>query len=121
MAVYQERSTSNYREGKSKTWICSCCLFGALPFHRTSNFDPGLEDIADYANSNAGNTCCSDLKNMYCSDPNLLLKRKKSSINVLVAHLNINSLQNKIEELKELKGLLKAQILFLAETKLDNT
>ena len=34
-------------------------------------------------------------------------------------HLNVNSLQNKIEEVKMLIEQFKAQVVFLAETKID--
>ena len=53
--------------------------------------------------------------------PKFTPSKKKDSRNILVAHLNINSLQNKIEKLKEVNGLLRAQLLFLTETKIDNT
>ena len=34
-------------------------------------------------------------------------------------HLNVNSLQNKIEEVGSLIGEFKAQVMFLTETKID--
>ena len=49
---------------------------------------------------------------IYCSDSHLLKRRKKDSRNVLIAHLNINSLQNKIEELKDFNTKIKAQVIF---------
>ena len=44
---------------------------------------------------------------IYCSDSHLLKRRKKDPRNVLIAHPNINSLQNKIEELKDFNKKLK--------------
>ena len=73
-----------------------------------------------------GRFCC-EVKNKFTIlnyvlfRPKFTPSRKKDSRNILVAHLNINSLQNKIEELKELNGLLRAHVLFLTETKIDNT
>ena len=40
---------------------------------------------------------------------------------MLICHQNINSIQNKIEDLKELNKSLRAQIIFVSETKIDST
>lgn len=40
--------------------------------------------------------------NLYCSDPDLLAQKKQDSRNMFIAHLNINSVQNKVEELRDL-------------------
>ena len=48
-------------------------------------------------------------------------ERKHNSHNAFVAHLNINSIQNKLEELKLLNDSLKAQKLILSETKIDRS
>jgi len=45
-------------------------------------------------------------------------ERKNNANSAFVAHLNINSIQNKFEELKLLNNLLKAQIFIVSETKL---
>jgi exonuclease III len=50
-----------------------------------------------------------------------MMRRKKESRDVLIAHLNINSLQNKIEELKDLNTKIKAQVIFLSKTKIGNS
>ena len=39
----------------------------------------------------------------------------------LTVKLNINSLQNKFEELKPLNSLLKAHVLVISETKIDES
>lgn len=39
----------------------------------------------------------------------------------LIVHQNINCLQNKIEELKEINKKLKARIIVLTQTKIDST
>ena len=40
---------------------------------------------------------------------------------IVIVHLNINSLQNKFDELKLLTEKMKSQIIFLSETKIDKS
>ena len=44
-----------------------------------------------------------------------------SSINIKIGHLNMNTVVNKIDEVKELLNRNMFDILFLAETKIDST
>ena len=46
--------------------------------------------------------------------------RKKNPNRIIIAHLNINSIRNKFEMLKEAVGN-KTDILLISETKLDDT
>jgi len=46
-------------------------------------------------------------------------RRKKKPSEVLLIHLNINSLQNKFEELKSISDEAKPHIIFISETKID--
>ena len=46
-------------------------------------------------------------------------ERAKDARNIFIFHLNVNSLQNKIEEVVMLIDELKAQVVFLTETKID--
>ena len=46
----------------------------------------------------------------------ILEERRNNSSGALVAHLNINSIQNKFEELKLLNNELKAHIFIVSET-----
>ena len=39
----------------------------------------------------------------------------------MIAHLNIDSVQNKLDDLKLLKRELKSQVIFLSETKIDSS
>eukprot|EP00795_Rhopilema_esculentum_P008486 gene8486-14482_t len=55
------------------------------------------------------------------AEERLLELRNKDNRNVLICHQNTNSIQNKIEDLIELKKSLSAQILFITETKIDNS
>ena len=48
-------------------------------------------------------------------------QRAKDYRNVLLIHLNINSIQNRFEELKELNAKLKVQLIVLSETKIDKS
>ena len=40
---------------------------------------------------------------------------------MLIVHLNINSIQNKFEELKSINKQLKSHIIFLSDTKIDGS
>ena len=51
----------------------------------------------------------------------LLQERQEHSNRILIFHLNINSLQNKFDELKLLNDKIKSQIIFLAKTKIDKS
>ena len=51
----------------------------------------------------------------------LLQERQEHSNRILMFHLNINSLQNKFDELKLLNDKIKSQTIFLAETKIDKS
>ena len=51
----------------------------------------------------------------------LLQERQEHSNRILMFHLNINSLQNKFDELKLLNDKIKSQIIFLAKTKIDKS
>ena len=55
-----------------------------------------------------------DLPNSQVSS--ILEERRNNSSGALVAHLNINSIQNKFEELKLLNNELKAHIFIVSET-----
>ena len=47
--------------------------------------------------------------------------RVKYNSNFLMAHLNINSLQNKFEEMREIMQKLRIQMIFIGETKIDSS
>jgi len=53
--------------------------------------------------------------------PEIVKMRHKDSREVLVLHLNVNSLQNKFEEVQSIITDLRAQIVFLTETKIDSS
>jgi len=47
-------------------------------------------------------------------------ERQEYSNQIVIVHLNINSLQNKFDELKLLNEKMKSQIIFLSETRLTS-
>ena len=55
------------------------------------------------------------------SPQELEAKRTNSSKELLLCHLNINSIQNKFDELVDVIHKLKAHIIFIGETKIDST
>lgn len=54
-------------------------------------------------------------------DATILEQRKDNSSGAFIMHLNINSIQNKFEELKKLNDALKAHIIVISETKIDSS
>ena len=60
-----------------------------------------------------------DLPNSQVSS--ILEERKNNLSGAFVVHLNINSIQNKFEELKLLNDKLKAHIVIVSETKIDRS
>ena len=53
--------------------------------------------------------------------PEIVKMRHRDSREVLVLHLNVNSLQNKFEEVQSLITDFRAQIVFLTETKINSS
>ena len=56
-----------------------------------------------------------------CDEYYLIQERKRQPNEALLIHLNINSLQNKFEELKSINDQLKSHIIFISETKIDKS
>ena len=48
-------------------------------------------------------------------------RRKHTGSNILMCHININSVQNKFEELAAFVKKFQCHILFVSETKIDST
>jgi len=53
--------------------------------------------------------------------PEIINLRQRDSRGLTVLHLNVNSLQNKLEEVKILIDDFKAQVVFLTEIKTDSS
>jgi hypothetical protein len=52
---------------------------------------------------------------------NMLSFRKNHLKNIMIGHLNVNSLSSKISEIKELQNMCRIDVLVLSETKLDGS
>ena len=65
------------------------------------------EDVAGYAN---------DLP-----EPWIIQERKRNTTDLMMVHLNINSCQNKLDDLILLNKELKSHVIFLSETKIDSS
>ena len=60
-----------------------------------------------------------DVTEITSENDQLELFRKHHNKDFLIAHLNINSIQNKFEELTEVIKKINAHIMFVSETKID--
>ena len=115
-------------------WTCSLCL---LPFSQEECLTNCLQEEFnsinnsveedDYANNNAGKAVYANaldaMKPCIGESPGRLIieERKTNSSGALIVHLNINSIQNKFDELKILNNSLRAHILVLSGTKVDSS
>ena len=92
----------------SYTTYCTNCLFSFLP---------GYDDEASTEDVNIININL-DLQVLR---HDIIDYRKDNHHDLMIAHLNINSLQNKLDNLKLLNRELKSQVIFLSETKIDSS
>ena len=124
----------HYLDNPHIDWICnwSClpfCNNSDLGFNAESNIPNDFEIsaiIRDQEGEHANilptdgqrphnKACCHE------NDSSIIDLRKENSSNALLMHLNINSIQNKFEDLTILNRSLKAQILVISETKIDRS
>ncbi|EDO29916.1 predicted protein [Nematostella vectensis] len=54
-------------------------------------------------------------------EPWIIQERKRNSTDLMLIHLNINSCQNKLDELLLLNKELRSHVIFLTETKIDSS
>ena len=96
----------------------------------SSNLARNIVETNEYANKTKNSTITKkhSLHNntdnpdtQYCSNSDLMTHRNKNASDILLSHLNINSIQNKFEELKLLNNKLKSQIIVITETKIDES
>lgn len=107
-------NTKNYLQMQSNmgySWICDLCLLATLPVNLSFSSDFSESSVANRHNDVV---LCKSV-------PEVVQRRKKDSREIMVMHLNVNSLQNKIEEVSMLVEQFKAQVVFLGETKIDGT
>lgn len=96
-------------------WTCLLC---SLPKCGNSFFDQSGEESTlelSYANLHR------EQENANVDSPPVSLRRTKETREILLIHMNVNSLQNKVEEVGSLIKESKAQVVFLTETKIDCT
>ena len=124
----------HYLDNSQIDWICNwCCLpfcnHSDLGFNAESNISNDFETSAiiqdqegEYANilptdgqRPHNKACCHE------NNSSIIDLRKENSSNALLMHPNINSIQNKFEDLTILNRSLKAQILVISETKIDRS
>lgn len=109
------KELANYRKVSQGTpWYCTAC---SLTCFSDSLFDE-TRGVGDCSLNVSGN----DLK-----DVNDSIDWLTSTVsgyyksNTKIAYLNINSIQNKLDEVKELLNRSLFEISFIAETKIDST
>lgn len=93
-------------------WTCPACVSykQSFPFTDINIMDDSLNDLAENKDDPLDESAVG-IKKM----------RHKDARNILIFHLNVNSLQNKIEEIAMLVEDFKAQVVFLTETKIDKS
>ena len=109
-----------YLDHSDLDWVCALC---SLPKLAPEDFtDSSLELVSsllecpatveqgEYANDGPLN-----------SSSRIVVSRQRDERELLIMHLNINSLQKKLEDLKQLISDFKAQVIFLSETKIDSS
>ena len=110
-----------------KDWVCGLC---SLPFNTTLGADylhqnsfealnlSNLHEINIEANSPE---YPNDVSNPPETESTIVDVRQINPSEAFIMHLNINSLQNKFEELKTLNQALQAHILVISETKINSS
>ena len=102
-----------YLENPSIEWACSLCSLTQLTVSdgECSVSDAGSTGDTD---SDFASADIVDFMSWYQSNINTYYK-----FNLKIAYLNINSLINKVDEVKEMLSRNMFDILFIAETKID--
>ena len=107
-------------------WTCPACALPPLTdsfFEEISQGDT-IISAEDYQGETTQNTALGqslyrDVTEITSDNDQLELFRKHHNKDFLIAHLNINSIQNKFEELAEVIKKINAHIMFVSETEID--
>ena len=117
-----------YTDCPENDWTCSLC---SLPFsieeclidciieEYGSVFKDNGENQSDYANHDTGENANEDLPDSRIRS--IVVERSENSSGAFIVHLNINSIQNKFEELKLLNSSLRSHVIVISETKIDSS
>ena len=120
-----------YLERPDIDWCCPTC---ALPPLNDSFFvedsegealssimeiNPPESEQERLVQDNAAEMLLSEDEEIIADNAQLELLRRYHGKDLLIAHLNINSIQNKFEELKSTIKTIRAHIMFVSETKID--
>lgn len=113
-----EVSPSEYKRLKSQinlTWMCATCE------HFQQTFPLANINIFEDSQSCTYNDSFEFQDNLHTELSDLERTRQKYNRELLICHLNINSLQNKFEEMRDIILKLKTQIMIIGETKIDSS
>lgn len=105
-------------------WTCLFCLLpkcGGLFLTDTYESDAVIENSKDQIENEATEQNKAAYANYLTSNIETSELMRKNIREVLLIYMNINSLQNKFEELKILNDFLKSHIIFISEMKIDKT
>ena len=101
------------------TWWCMACLF---PYELSGQ---GLAITSDVQlDTNIDVRALEQLSDENLgpdNDHELMRLRRQNGKELLMAHLNINSFQNKFEEITNINRAIRAHIMFVSETKIDSS
>ena len=118
----------HYLDNPLIDWMCNwCCLPFCNHFDLGSNAELKISTITQDQEGEYANILPTDGQRPYnkaCCHENkssIIDLRKENSSTALLMHLNINSIQNKFEDLNILNRSLKAQIMVISETKIDRS
>ena len=120
------KATFQYHlDNSDSDWTCFRC---SLPFNTTLGIDlideldsRAHNSILPEINIEADNDGHANEEPLNSLERSIVDERKANSSEALIIHLNINSIQNKFEELKIPNEALKAHVLVISETKIDSS
>ena len=108
------RQYREFQQMDGFSWICPPCLLSVFPFSNTTLNSTSNISIDSFTDS-IGEPQVEEIANY---KTNILSYYK---YNMSIAHININTIWNKIDEIKLLLNEGLFQILAISKTKLDST
>lgn len=119
MLSWRQQPQNQFKRMRAQTltWTCSVCIWKILPFSCSNSASSETElDVSYHSSSSESDKVeqLDPLQDFVC------IKQSHSRRDLLV-HQNINSLQNKFEELEFINDKIKVSIIVLTKTKLDSS